>query len=287
MILSALFSSKKQGNMASNTIQISPRKNIAFPDLKEIWNYRELLFTFVMRDLTVRYRQTIIGGLWAIVQPLTTMIIFSFFFGYLAQISGDGVPYPIFSYSGLVLWMYFANALTAASGSVVSAAGLFTKVYFPRLIVPLAASMTGIVDYFIALIILVGLMIFYQITPPLMIVFLPLLVFLTWLLATGIGFWLSAINVKYRDVGFIMPFFIQLMMYVTPVIYPVSIAPNFKHILAINPMTGIIETHRSLILGIREINYTSLTFSIVITLIIFITGAIYFRSVERKFADIV
>lgn len=266
---------------------IKPSPKLSFPDLKEVWNYRELLFTFVKRDLTVRYRQTIIGGIWAIIQPLTTMVIFSFFFGYLAKISGDGVPYPVFSYSGLVLWIYFANALSAASGSVVGAAGLFTKVYFPRLIVPLAASMTGIVDYFIALLILFGLMAFYQIMPPLIIVFLPLLVLLTWFLATGIGFWLSAINVKYRDVGFIMPFFIQLMMYMTPVIYPVSIAPNYKHILALNPMTGIIETHRAILLGIRDVNYTSLLFSVVITIIIFITGAIYFRSVERKFADIV
>jgi len=268
-------------------ITIKPSPKLSFPDLREVWNYRELLFTFVKRDLTVRYRQTIIGGIWAIIQPLTTMVIFSFFFGYLAQISGDGVPYPVFSYSGLVLWIYFANALSAASGSVVGAAGLFTKVYFPRLIVPLAASMTGIVDYFIALLILFGLMAYYHILPPLIIFFLPLLVLLTWFLATGIGFWLSAVNVKYRDVGFIMPFFIQLMMYMTPVIYPVSIAPNFKHILALNPMTGIIETHRALLLGVKEINYTALVFSITITAIIFITGAVYFRSVERKFADIV
>lgn len=266
---------------------IKPSPRLSFPDLREVWNYRELLLTLVKRDLTVRYRQTVIGGIWAVIQPLTTMVIFSFFFGYLAQISGDGVPYPVFSYSGLVLWIYFANALSAASGSVVAAAGLFTKVYFPRLIVPIAASMTGIVDYFIALTILFGLMIFYQITPPIIIIFLPLLVLLTWLLATGIGFWLSAINVRYRDVGFIMPFFIQLMMYVTPVIYPVSIAPNFKQILALNPMTGIVEAHRALILGVRDINYSSLIFSVIITLIIFITGAIYFRSVERKFADIV
>lgn len=268
-------------------VRIKSNPTLSFPDLKELWSYRELLFTFVMRDLTVRYRQTMIGGIWAIIQPLTTMIIFSFFFGYLAQISGDGVPYPVFSYSGLVLWMYFANALTAASSSVVGASGLFTKVYFPRLIVPIAATMTGIVDYFIALVILVILMIVYHITPPLIIIFLPLLLSLTWLLATGIGFWLSAINVKYRDVGFIIPFFIQLMMYVTPVIYPVSIAPNFKHILALNPMTGIIETHRALMLGIRDINYASLLYSILITITIFVSGAIYFRSVERKFADIV
>lgn len=272
---------------SSQTITIKSSSSFSLRDIQEIWNYRELLFTFVKRDLTVRYRQTIIGGLWAIMQPLTTMVIFSFFFGYLAQISGDGVPYPVFSYSGLILWMYFANALTNSSASVVSASGLFTKVYFPRLIVPLSASMTGIVDYCVALGILVGLMMFYQITPPLIIIFLPLLVALTWMLATGVGFWLSSINVKYRDIGFVVPFFVQLTMYLTPVIYPVSIAPNFKHILALNPMTGIIETHRALILGVRDVDYLSLSFSIIITLVIFITGAIYFRSVERKFADVV
>lgn len=268
-------------------ITIRPSHKLSLPSVSEIWRFRELILTFVIRDLKVRYRQTVIGGLWAIIQPFTTMIIFSFFFGYLAKIPGNGVPYPVFSYSGLVLWIYFANALSAASGSVVGAAGLFTKVYFPRIIVPLAASMTGIVDYFIALTILFALMIYYQIVPPAIIAFLPLLVLLTWSLATGIGFWLSAINVKYRDVGFIIPFFIQLIMYMTPVIYPASIAPNFKYILALNPMTGIIETHRAMLLGVNEINIAGLLFSVIITIIIFITGAIYFRSVERKFADIV
>lgn len=267
------------------TIKASPK--IALPDFKEIYKYRELLLTFVRRDLKVRYRQTIIGGLWAILQPLTTMVIFSFFFGYLAKIPSDGVPYPVFSYSGLILWLYFANALSAASASVVGSAGILTKVYFPRIIVPLAASITGVVDYCIALVILFVLMLFFHITPTANIIFLPLLVFLTWFLAAGIGFWLSAINVKYRDVAFIMPFFIQLFMYMTPVIYPVSIAPNFKDVLALNPMTGIIEAHRAIILGTKSVNYWNLIFSIVITLIIFISGSIYFRSVERKFADIV
>lgn len=266
---------------------ITPSPKLALPDFKEIYNYRELLFTFVKRDLKVRYRQTIIGGLWAIIQPLTTMIIFSFFFGYLAKIPSDGVPYPVFSYSGLILWVYFANALSSASSSVVGSAGLFTKVYFPRLIVPFAASMTGMVDYSIALLILFILMAFYQIIPTVGIILLPCLVLLTWLLATGIGFWLSAVNVKYRDVGFIMPFFIQIFMYVTPVIYPVSIAPNFKSLLAINPMTGIIEAHRAILLGNRPVNFHSLLYSLIASITIFILGSIYFRSVERKFADIV
>lgn len=268
-------------------ITIKPSPKISFPDVREIWNYRELFLTFVIRDLKIRYRQTIIGGLWAVIQPLTTMVIFSFFFGYLAKISGDGMPYPVFSYSGLVLWIYFANTLSATSSSIVGSSALFTKVYFPRIIAPLAAGITGMVDYAISLVILFAMMAYYQIVPPLMVLTLPFVLLTTWLLATGIGLWVGSINVKYRDVGYIMPFFIQLFMYVTPVIYPVSIAPNFKDLLSLNPMTGIVETHRALILGIRNINYFSIIYSVLITLFIFISGAIYFRSVERKFADIV
>jgi lipopolysaccharide transport system permease protein len=272
---------------SEQVIVIKPQKKISLPDLKEIWQYRELLLTFVIRDVKVRYRQTILGGLWAILQPFTTMIIFSFFFGYIAKISGDGVPYPVFSYAGLVLWIYFANALTAASISVVGSASLFTKVYFPRIIIPIAATMTGLMDYCVAIIMLFVLMAYYHIFPTFSVLFVPLIVLLTWVLAMGMGFWLSAINVKYRDVGYVMPFFIQLMMYITPVIYPVAIAPNYKNILQLNPMTGLVEAHRSVILNNHPFNLTSLTISIAIIILIFITGSMYFRSVERKFADIV
>jgi lipopolysaccharide transport system permease protein len=215
------------------------------------------------------------------------MVIFSFFFGYLAKIPGDGVPYPIFSYSGLVLWIYFSNTLASISGSIVGSAGLFTKVYFPRIISPLAAGITGMVDYAISLLILIGLMIYYHITPSIFVFILPFLLLMTWLLAAGFGLWIGSINVKYRDVGYIMPFFVQIFMYVTPVIYPVSIAPNFKNILALNPMTGIIEAHRSVILNNHSFNWHALLYSGIITIIVFIFGAIYFRSMERRFADIV
>ena len=268
-------------------IIIRPSHRLALPNLHEIWDYRELLLTFVTRDLKVRYRQTLIGGLWAVFQPLTTMVIFSFFFGYLAKINSDGVPYPIFSYSGLILWIYFANTLSATSASILGSAGLFTKVYFPRIIAPLSAGITGMVDYAISLFILAGLMLYFHVAPSLYLLFLPLLVLLTWILATGIGLWVGSINVKYRDVGYIMPFFIQLFMYVTPVIYPVSIAPNFKDLLMLNPMTGIIEAHRSIILGTVQPSFLSLTISILMTLVIFISGTVFFRRVERHFADIV
>lgn len=268
-------------------VVIEPEKPLALPRISEIWKYRELLLTFVIRDLKVRYRQTVIGGLWAILQPFTTMVVFSFFFGYIANISGDGVPYPVFSYAGLILWTYFANALAGASASVVGQSGLFTKVYFPRIIIPIAATLTGLIDYTVALTILFALMGFYGIFPPGAVVLLPFVVALTWMLAMGLGFWISAVNVKYRDIAYIMPFFIQLLMYVTPVIYPLSIAPNFRSVLMLNPMTGIMEAHRAIILGNRDVGSEAIAISIAMTIIILITGALYFRSTERKFADIV
>ena len=268
-------------------IVIKPSPKICVPDIMELWAYRELLITFVVRDLKVRYRQTIIGGLWAILQPFTTMIIFSFFFGRIAKIPSEGVPYPIFSYSGLLLWTYFANAFSSGTASIAGSSGLFTKVYFPKLIAPLAAGLTGMVDYCVALTIVFGLMLFYRITPSLLLLLLPLVVLPTWLLAMGMAFWVGSINVKYRDVGYIMPFFISLLLYMTPVIYPISIAPNFKNLLMLNPMTGIIEAHRAIILGNTHINFTGLGISYFIAILILITGAIFFRSVERKFADIV
>lgn len=266
---------------------IKPKGRFQFINFKEIWEYRELFWTFVVRDIKVRYKQTFIGGLWAILQPLTTMIVFSFFFGTIMNISSDGVPYPIFSYSGLILWVYFTSAVSAASGSLIGSANLITKVYFPRIIIPLAATMTGLVDYLISASLLGVLLIYFKIVPSLYILFILGIAILTWALASGIGLWLSAINVKYRDIRYAVPFFIQLMLFLTPVIYPISIAPNFKNLLILNPMTGLIETHRALILGLNNFSFTPLIISIAITFIIFISGAIYFKSVEKYFTDII
>lgn len=273
--------------MAVKALIIKPSSPLRFVNVPELWRYRELLWAFVKRDIQVRYRQTVIGGLWAIIQPFSTMIIFSFFFGHLAGISGGGVPYPIFSYAGLLLWTYFTNAITSSSASMVASASLITKVYFPRILIPIAATMTGIVDYLVASCVLIGLMFYYHIMPTSMIFLVPLTLLLTWILAMGMGFWLSAINVKYRDVGYILPFFIQLLLFVTPVIYPSSIAPNFKFLLALNPMTGIIDAHRAMILGGLPINWGALGISAILAITILITGSAYFRSVEKYFADII
>lgn len=273
--------------MSDQITIIKPSGKLQFLNPRELWSYRELITSLVKRDIQVRYRQTIIGGLWAIMQPLTTMVIFSFFFGRLAGISGDGVPYPIFSYAGLLLWIYFTNAITSSSGSMVASAGLITKVYFPRIIIPIAATVTGLLDYLIASVVLVGLMLYYQIMPQPQILLAPLTLVLTWMLAMGMGFWLSAINVKYRDVGYILPFFVQLMMFVTPVIYPSSIAPNYKFLLSLNPMTGIIDAQRAIILGGSPINWQSLGLSALLVLVILLTGSAYFKSVEKYFADII
>lgn len=266
---------------------IKPSSKIQFLNIKELWSYRELIASFVKRDIQVRYRQTIIGGLWAIIQPFSTMVIFSFFFGHLAKISGGGVPYTIFSYAGLLLWTYFTGAITASSGSMVASAGLITKVYFPRIIIPISATITGLLDYMVASVVLIGLMLYYQIVPTILIFLVPITLLLTWMLAMGMGFWLSAINVKYRDVGYVLPFFIQLMLFVTPVIYPSSIAPNFKFLLSLNPMTGIIDAHRAMILGGLPVNWESLGISAVMVAIILLSGSAYFKSVEKHFADII
>lgn len=273
--------------MSEQVTIIKPSGKLQFINLREIWAYRELLFSFVKRDIQVRYRQTVIGGLWAIVQPLFTMVIFSFFFGHLAKISGGGVPYPIFSYAGLLLWTYFTGAITSSSASMVASASLITKVYFPRIIIPIASTLTGLLDYAVASIVLIGLMFYYQIMPTGQILLVPLTLLLTWMLAMGIGFWLSAMNVKYRDIGYILPFFIQSLLFVTPVIYPSSIAPNFKFLLSLNPMTGIIDAHRAMILGGLPINWVSLGISSVLVIVILVTGAAYFKSVEKYFADII
>ena len=266
---------------------IQPKGRFQFIDLKEIWEYRELFWTFVIRDIKVRYKQTLIGGLWAILQPFATMIVFSFFFGTIMNISSDGVPYPIFSYSGLILWMYFTSAVSSASGSLIGSTNLITKVYFPRIIIPLAATMTGLVDYLISASLLGVLLIYFKIVPSMYIFFILGIAVLVWALASGIGLWLSAINVKYRDVRYAVPFFIQLILFLTPVIYPISIAPNFKNLLMLNPMTGYIEAHRALILGTGSFPLGLLLTSILITFVIFFSGAFYFKSVEKYFTDII
>lgn len=273
--------------MDNKTTIIKPKKGLIGLDFKELLRYKELLWTLALREIKVRYKQTAIGGLWAILQPFLTMIVFTIFFGKIIKIPSEGVPYAIFSYSGLLLWTYFVNATTGSSNSLISNSGLISKIYFPRLIVPISSTLVGLLDYVIAFVIVFGLMLYYHFVPSFALLLIPFVVFFTWMLASGIGFWLSAINVKYRDVRYIVPFFIQLLLFMTPVIYPISIAGKFKWLLALNPMTGFIEAHRAMILGHQAINYGMIGVSIGLTIIIFITGLMYFNQVERKFADII
>lgn len=271
-----------------NITIIKPKKTFSWNDLKEIWQYRELLYFFSWRDLKVRYKQTAIGALWAIFQPFITMIIFSVFFGKLAKMPSDGIPYPIFVYTGLLLWQFFSTALSETSNCLISNQSIITKVYFPRLILPISSVATKFVDFFIASIILVGLMAYYNYLPNLTgLLILPLLLLITFMAAIGGGLFLAAVNVKYRDVRYALPFFIQMILFVTPVIYPTSIAGKYSWILALNPMTGVIKAARAAILGNAPINWTLLLISGIACLIMLIIGIIYFKKTERYFADIV
>jgi len=272
--------------MSKEITIIKPKSGLIPIDFKEIWEYRELFRAFVTRDIKVRYKQTVLGALWAIIQPLTQMVIFSFFFGKLAKIPSDGVPYPIFSYSGLLLWNFFSSSLSGASNGVLSYAGIFNKIYFPKVIIPAVSTLIFFLNYIIAFVILFFLMAYYKFPITINLIFIPLILISTWLLATGIGFWLSSFNYKYRDIRYALPFFIQLLIYVTPVIYPASVAGQFQWLVNLNPMTGYIETHRALILGL-PIKYNQLVISAIFSVVILISGMYFFKSTEKKIADIV
>ena len=272
---------------AQNFTVIEPQKGWISINLKEIWKYRELFYFLTKRDIKVRYKQTVLGGLWAIIQPVFTMIIFTLFFGKLAKVPSDGIPYPIFVYAGLLPWTYFANALTASGNSLVGSANLITKVYFPRLIIPASASLAGLVDFFIAMSVL-GVMIYYQFLPGISILLFPILVGLTFLCAVGVGLWLSALNVQYRDIRYAIPFVIQLWMFVSPVIYPVSmVGEKYKWLLALNPMGGVITAFRASLLCHQPIDWFLLGISAAIVLFLFLSGMYYFRKMEKTFADVV
>ncbi len=268
-------------------VVIEPNKAWSALDLRDLWAYRELLYFLTWRDVKVRYKQTELGIAWAIIQPLFTMLVFTLFFGRLAGVPSDNVPYPVFAYAGLLAWTFFANAITNSGNSLVGSANLITKVYFPRMIIPGAAVAAGLVDFAIAFVILVVLMIYYGIMVTWGILMFPVVVLLTTLLALGVGMWLSALNVKYRDVRFALPFLVQLWMFVSPVIYPASFLPaRFRWLLWLNPMTGIIEGYRSALFG-RAFNWIALAVSAGITLILLVYASYSFRRMEKTFADIV
>jgi len=270
----------------SPEIVIRPRRGWIRLDWAEMWEYRELLFFLVWRDIKARYKQTVFGFAWAVVQPVADMIIFTIIFGRLVKVPSDNLPYPVFVYAGILPWTFFAAGLTQSGASLVNARNMLTKVYFPRLFIPLAAVLRGLVELLISAGVYACILIAYGITPSWGVVYVPLLVILTAMAALGLGFLLSALTVSYRDFAAIVPFTVRAMMYLTPVVFPVSLVPSrYQWLLAVNPMAGIIDAFRSAILG-RPWNLTTLTVSIGVTVALFLFGLFYFRRTERRFADV-
>jgi len=257
-------------------------------NVRELWVYRELLVFLVWRDIKVRYKQTLLGAAWAILQPLLTTLVFTLFFGVLAGVGSDGVPYPVFAYAGLLPWTFFANSVTQSSNSLVGNANLITKVYFPRIIIPSAAVGAGLVDFAIAFVVLVGLMIYYRVTVTWSMLMLPVLAFHITLFSIAVGMWLSALNVKYRDIRFVLPFLIQLWMFVSPVIYPASMIPQkWRWLLTLNPLTGIIENFRAALFAQKRFEWVSLGISMGITILMLLYSIYSFRRMEKHFADVI
>jgi lipopolysaccharide transport system permease protein len=255
--------------------------------LRELWEYRELLYFLIWRDIKVRYKQTIIGTGWAIIQPLFAMFVFTLFFGKLAKIPSEGLPYPVFYYSGLLLWIYFANALISATNTMIENQRVITKVYFPRIILPLTAVLSGLIDFGIAFTILAGMMLLYEITPTVMVITVPLFLLLAVITALGVGLWLSGLNAIYRDVRYVVPFLVQFWMFASPVVYPGSLVPkNWQWLYGLNPMTGVIEGFRWALLGHGRPPLL-LSASIPVMLLILFGGLFYFRRIERTIADVV
>jgi lipopolysaccharide transport system permease protein len=256
--------------------------------LRELWDYRELLFFLAGRDIKVRYRQTALGVAWAVLQPFLTMVVFSVFFGRLGGIPSDGLPYPLFSFAGLVPWTFFAYGLSEASNSVVGSQQLITKVYFPRLTIPIATVLAGVVDFAIAFVILIVMMLSYGIVPSLRVVWIVPMVLLVVVSALGVGLWLAALNVKYRDVRYALPFLTQLWLFATPIAYPSSLLDTtWRSVYALNPMVGVVEGFRWALLGSRTTPGSMLVASSLAGLALLIGGAMYFRRMEATFADIV
>src|SRR5215831_1359633 len=273
---------------AEPTVIIQPRRGLLTLDLKAIWEYRELLYFLVWRDLKVHYRQTLIGAGWVILQPLITMAIFTIIFGRFAQIPSDGLPYPVFVYSALLPWNLFASSLNRGTSSVVGNAQLVSKIYFPRLILPFSGVVSPLVDFAVAFVILVGMMIWYRTLPSWGILALPLFLLLAVLTALAVGLWLSALNVRYRDVGYAIPFLTQVWMFASPVAYPISVVPEkWRGLYSLNPMAGVIEGFRWALLGQQSPDFTVVVLSSLMVVALLLPGIAYFRYTERTFADVV
>ncbi|TXG84005.1 MAG: ABC transporter permease [Thermomicrobiales bacterium] len=269
-------------------IRLKPSNGWRALNLREFWQYRELLYFLSWRDIKVRYKQTALGALWAILQPLLTMLVFSLFFGNLAKMPSDGIPYPIFAFSALVPWTFFSNGLTQSGNSLIQSAGMLKKVYFPRLIVPISSILSGVVDFLFAFLVLIGLMFWYGIVPTANVVWLPFLLLLAFGTALGVGLWLSAMNVQFRDVRYTIPFLAQFWLFATPIAYPSSLLSEpWRTIYGINPMVGVVEGFRWALLGTATAPGPLIIVSALTMLTILITGMFYFRRMESTFADVV
>ncbi len=277
-----------QNAIEATVVNIRPSSGLRTVDIGELWRYRDLLYFLIWRDIKVRYAQSVLGVSWAVIQPLFFMVLFTFVFGRLAKIGSDGVPYAIFSYTALVPWTYFSTALTDSAGSLILNTQMLSKVYFPRLIMPVASVLGRLVDFSIALVLVFGMMAWFRMVPTTWILILPVLVFLMVLTAGGLGMWLTALAVQYRDVKYAMTFTVQLLMYAAPVVYPASLIPDrFRLVYGLNPMVGVIEGFRSALLSTNPMPWDLIAVGAAAAIVVVVTGALYFRRMERNFADVV
>jgi lipopolysaccharide transport system permease protein len=272
----------------SAPLVIEPSSPWRSVDLGELWRYRELLFFLVWRDVKVRYKQTVMGMAWAIIQPLMATVLFAFFFGRIAKLPSDGIPYPLFAYAGLLPWTFFANAITAGSNSLIGSTHLITKVYFPRLLLPLSSVATVFFDFLVALLMLGALLLWKGVSPsPAAVLWLPLVMLVAILLATGLSIWLGALVARFRDLRHVVPFAVQIWMFATPIVYPLSFVPaRWRALVSLNPMTGVVEAFRAAVFG-RPFAAAPLLIAIAMSLLLIVTGSIYFRRLERMVADLI
>jgi homopolymeric O-antigen transport system permease protein len=280
--------SQSRLNAPAPVVRIRPSKGWVSLRLDELWAYRELLYFLTWRDIKVRYKQTVLGAAWAIIQPLFTMVVFSLFFGRLARMPSDGIPYPIFSYAALVPWTFFATALGQSTDSLVGSSNLIKRVYFPRLAIPIAAVLSSVVDFAIAFVVLVGMILCYGLRPTVNVLWLPLFLLLALVTALGAGLWLSALNVQFRDVRYTVPFLIQFWLFATPIVYPSSLLHQpWRTLYGLNPMAGVVEGFRWALLGTKTAPGPMLIISALAAFSLVLGGAFYFRRMEKSFADVV
>ena len=274
--------------MNSDGYVVDAKQIWGLPNLKELWRYRELLYFFVWREVKLRYKQTVIGVGWAVIQPLMTMAVFTIFFGNLAQVPSEGIPYPLFSFAALVPWTYFATSVTSITQGMVKNRRLITKIYFPREIIPLSVILSGLLDFAVAFVVLGGMLVFYRVHVTYAILFVPLLVFLMVLVVAGIGVWAAALNTVFRDVAYVMPFLMQVWLFATPVIYAASLVPEqWRIVYLLNPMVGVIEGFRWALLGVTTDIFQPIAASIIMSVILWLTAFIYFGHISQTIVDVI